>query len=62
MPVLNLAQDQLSMSFFTASLLLPVSVIEMVSGVIEYVKSACVTGSSTGLKSRLIAWDDDMRG
>jgi hypothetical protein len=49
------------MSFVTDRLPLPVSTIEMVLGVILYVKSACVTGFSTGLKSRLIAWCEDIR-
>ena len=48
------------MSLVTEVLPLPVSVIEIVVGVIEYVKSVCVTGSSIGLKSRVIAWYGDI--
>ena len=39
---------------------LPVSTIEIVVGVMWYVKSACVVGFCTGLKSRLIAWGGDI--
>jgi hypothetical protein len=49
-----------SMSLVTERPPLPVSVIEIVLGVIEYVKSACVTGLSTSLKSRVIAWYGDI--
>src|SRR5208282_3484220 len=39
---------------------LPVSTIEIVFGVILYVKSACVVGFCTVLKSRLIDWCGDI--
>ena len=45
------------MSFVTESLPLVVSVIEMVSGVIEFVKSGLVVISETSLKSRV---DDEI--
>ena len=48
------------MAFFTNALPLVVSVIKMVSGVIEYVKSALVLIFGSNLKSRLIAWDCDI--
>jgi len=48
------------MSFVTDALPLPVSVIEMVSRVIDYVKSALVVICGTSLKSRLIACDSNI--
>ena len=44
------------MSLVTERLPFPVSMIAIVVGVIEYVKSAWLVGFSIGLKSRLIAW------
>lgn len=49
------------MSLVTEQQPLPVSTIEIVVGVMWYVKSACVVGFCVGLKSRLIAWNGDMR-
>jgi hypothetical protein len=39
---------------------LPVSVIKMVSGVMQYLKSACIAGLCSRLESRRISRDDGM--